>query len=176
MDNKNPQNNLLSVGKILNFRGLNGEAKVGYTKGKDKELSELKSVWVKGIKLDIERVRFHKQFAIIKFKQINSINELIEFKGENIYITREEIEKNLKDDEYLISDLIGMSVLDEEGDLMGYVKSVGNNTGNDILCVVNEEMKREFLVPFVKELVPVVNLDKKIIVVKTIEGLVDNEV
>ena len=167
---------LLSVGKILNFRGLNGEAKVGYTKGKDKELSELKEVWAKGIKLDIERVRFHKQFAIIKFKQINSIDELMEFKGENIYITKDEMKKSLQDDEYLISDLVGINVFDDSGDLMGVVKSVGNNGGNDILCIVNEKMGKEFLVPFVQELVPIVDLEKNKIVVKLIEGLVENEI
>ena len=166
----------LSVGKILNFRGLNGEAKVGYTKGKDKELSELKEVWVKGIKLDIERIRFHKQFALIKFKQINSIDELIEFKGENIYITKDEMKKSLQEDEYLISELVGINVFDDSGDLMGVVKSVGSNGGNDILCIVNDKMEKEFLVPFVQELVPIVDLDKRKIIVKLIEGLVDNEV
>lgn len=166
----------LSVGKILNFRGLNGEAKVGYTKGKDKELSELKEVWVKGIKLDIEKVRFHKQFALIKFKQINSIDELMEFKGENIYITKDEMKNSLQEDEYLISDLIGINVIDDEGDLMGVVKSVGNNGANDILCIVNEGMGKEFLVPFVQELVPIVDLNKGTIVVKVIEGLVENEI
>ncbi len=167
---------LLSVGKILNFRGLNGEAKVGYTKGHEDEISSLAQVWVKDTKLDVEHVRFHKQFALIKFKQINSINELMEFKGENIYVSRSFIEDSLEEDEYLVSDLIGMNVADDKGDLIGVVKSVGSNRGNDILCIINEDMQREFLVPFVKELVPVVDFDKNLMVIKVIEGLIENEV
>ena len=151
----------LSVGKILNFRGLRGEAKVGFTKGKNEQISSLKEVWVKGLKLNVETVRFHKQFALIKFKEINSIEELMEFKGENIYITREDMEKSLKEDEYLVSDLIGMNVFDDNDDLMGVVKTVGNNNGNDILCVVNEQMGKEILIPFAKELVPIVDLKKR---------------
>ncbi len=169
-------NRLLSIGKILNFRGLKGEAKVGFTKGLEEKIKSLNEVWVKGEKLEVEGVRFHKQFALIKFKNINSIEELMPYKGENIYISKDDMEKSLKEDEFLVSDLVGISVIDSNDDIMGYVKSVGNNGANDILCVVNENLSQEFLVPFVKELVPVVDIKNKKIVVKLIDGLVNNEI
>ena len=66
----------ISVGKILNFHGIKGEAKIGYTKGNEAFIASLKSVNVndgeKFITLHIESVRFHKQFALIKFKEINT--------------------------------------------------------------------------------------------------------
>lgn len=73
---------LISIGKILNFHGISGEAKVGYSDAK--RIESAKKVIVKNSALTIERVRFHKNFAIVKFKEISDINELLNYKGENI--------------------------------------------------------------------------------------------
>ena len=40
------KNNFVSVGKILNFHGVQGEAKLGYSKNREEFLSELKEVFV----------------------------------------------------------------------------------------------------------------------------------
>lgn len=166
-------NNFLSIGRILNFRGLKGEAKVGFTKGKEAQILALKEVYIDAQKFDVEKVFFHKQFAIMKFKQINSIDEIINFKGKNIYITKDDAKKELQEDEFLIEDLIGLNVFDDKDDLIGTIKSVGSNKANDILCVVNEKMGREILIPFVKEIVPIIDVKGQKIVVKLIEGLID---
>ncbi|MBQ9688311.1 16S rRNA processing protein RimM, partial [bacterium] len=75
----------ISVGKILNFHGIQGEAKVGYSKSQENFLATLKKVLIKtdsGFEtLDITSCRFNKNFALIKFKGINSINDLIPYKG-----------------------------------------------------------------------------------------------
>ena len=70
---------LISIGKILNFHGIMGEAKVGFSDAQ--RLKNLKKVIVKDNELTIEKHRFHKNFAIIKFKEISDINELLNFKG-----------------------------------------------------------------------------------------------
>ncbi len=167
---------MISIGKVLNFHGILGEAKVGYSKGKDAQIKALKEVFIKNKKFHITNVRFHKQFAIIKFEEINSINDLLEFKGENICIPKSDVKKSLNTDEYLVEDLIGLVVFDNNDDVIGTVKSVGNNGAGDILCVINEQMKRETLIPFTKELVPVVDVRNKKIVVKVIEGLIEDDI
>ena len=40
------KNNFVSVGKILNFHGVKGEAKLGYTKNREEFLSKLKIVYI----------------------------------------------------------------------------------------------------------------------------------
>ncbi len=167
---------MISIGKVLNFHGIAGEAKVGYSKGREAQIKTLKEVTVDGKKLRIASVRFHKTFAIIKFEGINSINDLLEFKGENIYIPKADAQNSLEKDEYLVEDLIGVVVFDNKDDVIGTVKSVGNNRAGNILCVVNEKMGREVLIPFVKELVPVVDIKNKRMVVKVIEGLVEDDI
>ena len=62
-------NKYISVGKILNFHGVRGEAKVGYSKGQQDFLNTLESVYVQinneYKELFIESVRFNNKFALI---------------------------------------------------------------------------------------------------------------
>lgn len=164
--------NLLSVAKILNFHGIQGEAKVGFSKGKEEQIKALKKVFVEEGELNISSVRFHKGFAIIKFEEINSIDELLKYKGENLFVEKEVVKKQLEEEEYLISDLVGLKAFDDKEDFIGIVKSVGTNTGTDLLVIQTEDpQKPEVLIPFVKELVPIVDLCKGEIIIKPIEGL-----
>ena len=167
--------NLISVAKILNFHGVKGEVKAGFSKGREHQIEVLKKVFVKKdneyIELNVTSVRFHKHFAIIKFKVFNNINEVEIYKGCDIYLSKNEVEKSLENDEYLISDLIGMEVFDEDGSAIGVISAVGENLANNLISVKDANNK-EHLVPFVKELVPVVDIRNKRVVVNNIEGLI----
>ncbi len=161
---------LISIGKILNFHGIMGEAKVGFSDAQ--RLKNLKKVMVKNIELTVEKLRFHKNFAIIKFREISDINELLNFKGENIYLEKKEVQNTLEEEEYLIGDLVGLNVFDDKDDLIGTVDSIAKSTGNDILSIKPQDEKYgNILIPFVKELVPIVDIKGKKIIIKPIEGL-----
>lgn len=166
---------LISVAKILNFHGVKGEAKLGFSKGREKQVLALKKVFVKKddeyTELNVSSVRFHKQFAIVKFKEFQTVNDVEVYKGCDLYLTKSEVEENLDNDEYLITDLIGMDVYDEDGSCVGVVTAIGENLANDLLSV-KDANGREHLVPFVKAIVPVVDLKGRKIVVNNIEGLI----
>ena len=121
--------------------------------------------------LNVSSVRFHKHFAIVKFKEFQTVNDVEEFKGCDLYLSKEEVEENLANDEYLISDLIGMDVYDEDGSCVGVITAIGENLANDLLSVKDGNGK-EHLVPFVKEIVPVVDLKGRKVVINNIEGLI----
>ncbi|MDO5438168.1 MAG: ribosome maturation factor RimM [bacterium] len=164
----------ISVGKILNFHGIKGEAKVGFS---NRNLIEkAKKVFIeKGNEktvLNVSSVRFHKNFAIIKFKEINSIDELIEFKGKNIYLSRDIVENSLDENEFLIDDLIGLNAFDNEENFIGEVVEIRKSLANDILCIKSADEKKDLiLIPFVSELVPIVDIKTKKVIIKPIEGL-----
>ncbi len=163
----------ISVGKILNFHGIKGEAKVGYS---NKNLiSRKKGFYLdagnKKIKFETVSVKFHKNFAIIKFKDINSINELLEFKGKNIYLLKCEVEKSLDKNEFLIEDLISMKAFDNQENYIGEIAEIQKTPANDILCIKSENKEGLILVPFVSELVPIVDIRAKKVIIKPIGGL-----
>ena len=84
----------ISVGKILNFHGVQCEAKFGYSKNKEDFLKQLDEVYIlhdneyKPFK--IKQLRFTPKVAIIKFENINSLNEILAYKGALVFIKDEE--------------------------------------------------------------------------------------
>ena len=166
----------ISVGKILNFHGIQGEAKVGFSKNQQDFFLSLENVFVKidndYKKLKITRSRLNKTFAIIKFEGINSINDLIPLKGCLLFVEEETIRENLEEDEFLIDELVGLDVFDIEGEKLGFVVGVSNNGATDLLSV-KTKTKKVCLVPFVKAIVVDVSLKDKKVVINNLEGLLE---
>lgn len=166
----------VSVGKILNFHGIQGEAKVGFSKNQADFLKQLKVVFIKKdsdyTKFEISSVRFNKTFVLMKFKGINSINDLIPYKDCLIFVEKNLIRENLNEDEFLIDELTGLDVVDLDDKKIGVVVGVSNNGANDLISV-KSKTKKISLVPFVKGLVPKVDIKNKKITVNNIEGLIE---
>ena len=166
----------ISVGKILNFHGIQGEAKVGFSRNQEDFFCGLKEVFVKNhdeyAPLKIKSVRLHKNFAIVKFDGINSIDELLDYKGSLLFVEENTIREALEEDEFLIDELVGLDVVDEKGEKVGFVIGVSNNGATDLLSVKTKS-KNVSLVPFVKAIVTDVSLKERKITINNIEGLLE---
>ena len=169
------KNNYISIGKILNFHGVQGEAKVGYSKNQADFLKSLSGAYIfvndEYKYFRIKNSKFNNKFAIIKFEGINSINEVLEYKNALIYVPQEDFESSLDDGEYLVDDLIGMEVYSNDKKI-GMVIGVSSNGANDLLSIRGTSQKIS-LVPFVDELVPEVDLENKKIYINEIQGLIE---
>ncbi len=167
----------VSVGKILNFHGIKGEAKVGYSKNRQDFFSSLDCVYLKinnaYKELKIVSMRPHKNFFIVKFDGINSIDEILPYKGELLFTSEETIRENLEENEFLIDELVGIEVFDIETDeKLGFVVGVSNNGANDLLSV-KTKTKHICLIPFVDPIVPVVDIKNRKIKINNLEGLLE---
>lgn len=169
-------NKFVSVGKILNFHGIKGEAKVGFSKGQEDFLLSLDKVFVKNGNdfkpLIVQKSRLNKNFALFKFEEINSIDELMPFKGQVIFVEETVIREKLDDDEFLIDELVGLSVYDVNDKKLGFVVGVSNNGASDLLSVKTNS-KNISLVPFVKAFIVSVSIKDKKIVINNQEGLLE---
>lgn len=167
------KNNYISVGKILNFHGVKGEAKFGYTKSREEFLSKLKTAYIQinneYKEFEISSLRFTPKCAIIKFKGIDSLNEIIEYKGSLVFVNDSVAREHLEEDEFLIDELVGLNVYDGD-ERVGAVVGVSNNGASDLLSVKTNS-KNICLVPFVKAIVLSVDIKKKRIQINNIEGL-----
>lgn len=164
----------ISVGKILNFHGIQGDAKVGFSKNQQGFFCSLKEVYIKEndnyLPLKIKNVRLHKNFAIVKFEGINSIDELLKYKGALLFVEEKTIREALDEDEFLIDELVGLDVVDNEGNKLGFIVGVSNNGATDLLSVKTKS-KNISLVPFVKAIVTSVSIKDKKVTINNIEGL-----
>lgn len=161
----------ISIGKIINFFGIKGEAKAGYQN--QNQIKNAKIVYMlddeSKARLEIKSIRFHKNFAIIKFNEIDDINDLIKYKGQRIFISKEEALKKLDKDEFLIEDLTGCLVYNGNEEI-GVVVAVSENGAQSLLNIKNK-LGQINLVPFVDEFFPSVDIKNKKIQIKPIEGL-----
>ena len=167
------KNSYISVGKILNFHGVQGEAKLGYSKNREEFLSKLKEVFVQAgdeyLPLEIVRIRFTPKCGIIKFKGIDTLNDILEYKNKLLFVEETTAREHLEEDEFLIDELVGLDVYDGDKKV-GTVVGVSNNGASDLLSVKTLN-KNVSLVPFVKAIVLSVDIKNRRIQINNIEGL-----
>ena len=160
------------LGKIVNTHGIKGEIRIlSDFKYKDRIFKQGKAVYIgkEKTKEIINSYRFHKVFDMITLKNINNINDVLKYKGKNIFIKREDL--NLKENEYLDEDLIGLNVL-INGKKVGTIKEYIKDKQDKI--VVNKDEK-DYLVPFVYDIIENINLKERTISIKEIKGLLDEK-
>ena len=165
----------LQVGIISSTHGIKGEVKVFHTTDDINRFKNLKEVLLDTGKekktLKIEGVKFFKQFAILKFKGIDNINDILEYKGKGLFVTRQQAVK-LKKDEYFIADLIGLQVVLEDDTSLGILKEVMLTGANDVY-VIEMENQREVLIPAIKQCILSVDIESNKMTVKLLDGLLD---
>lgn len=166
---------MLQVGAIVSTHGLRGEVKVFPTTDDAARFKKLKQVIMdtdrEMLTLEIEGVKFFKKFVIVKFKGIDDINDIEKYKGKNLYVLRENAVK-LEKDEYFITDLIGMKVIDETQQIEGTLTDVIETGANDVY-VITMENEKELLLPAIKQCILDVDTEKKLMHVHILKGLLD---
>ncbi|MDE5932762.1 MAG: ribosome maturation factor RimM [Lachnospiraceae bacterium] len=165
----------LQVGVITQTHGIRGEVKVFPTTDDVNRFKKLKEVLLETEKerltLTVEGVKFFKQYVILKFKEYDSINDMEKYKGARLLVPRDKAVK-LQKDEYFVADLIGMQVVTEDGELFGRLKNVLETGANDVYVVETVESK-EVLLPAIRECVLRIEMEKGIITVHIMDGLLD---
>jgi 16S rRNA processing protein RimM len=166
---------ILRVGVITTTHGIRGEVKVFPTTDDPKRFKKLKAVLLdtgkERRKMEIESCRFQKNLVILKFKGIDNINDVEQYKKCDLYVSRKNAVK-LAPNENFIVDLIGLLVVLEDGTKFGTLVDVIQTGANDVYVVKTEEGK-EVLLPAIPECILDVNLDTQTVTIHLMKGLVD---
>ena len=165
---------MLQVGVITQTHGVRGEVKVFPTTDDVNRFKKLKQVILdtgkETMSLEIQSVKFFKQFVILKFKGIDNINDIEKYKRCSLYVTREHAVP-LEEDEYFIADMIGMEVCTEDGNIFGTLKDVIETGANDVYMIESAE-HGEVLVPAIKECIRSVDIEKGQMMIHLMDGLI----
>lgn len=163
----------LQVGVISSTHGIRGEVKVFPTTDDPSRFKKLKKVLLdtgrEQLELEVQSVKFFKQFVIVKFKGIDNINDIEKYKGKGLFVPREDAVP-LDEDEYYITDLIGMEVFTEDG-RFGVVKDVMETGANEVY-IVDSDDHGEVLIPAIRQCVLDVNVEEKKMLVRLLDGLI----
>ncbi|MGN0331541.1 MAG: ribosome maturation factor RimM [Lachnospiraceae bacterium] len=165
---------MLQVGVITSTHGVRGEVKVFPTTDDPMRFKKLKKVILDAGKetlpLEIQNVKFFKQFVILKFKGIDNINDIEKYRKCPLLVAREDAVE-LDDDEYFIADMIGMEVLTEDGKVFGTLKGVMETGANDVY-VIESTQYGEVLVPAIKECILDVDIKERKMKIHLMDGLI----
>lgn len=162
------------VGKIISSHGIKGEVKVFPLTDNLERFNHLKTAYIgeSKIKVELERVKYHKNLAIIKFKEYSDINEILHFKDYYIYVDDKE-RVVLPDNHFFIYDLVNCQVFDTNSKLIGTLVDVLQGSSNDVYIIKDTEKNKEYLIPAVKEFIIDVNIAEKKIIIDPIEGMIE---
>ena len=159
----------------MSTHGVRGEVKVFPTTDDVKRFKRLKEVILdtgkEELVLEIEGVKFFKQFVILKFKGFDNINDIEKYKTKSLYVTRANAVR-LRKDEYFIADLQGLTVIDENESVLGTLRDVMETGANDVY-IVDMTDGREVLIPAIKECILNVDVEGGKIQIHIMDGLLD---
>lgn len=169
---------LLQVGAVTTTHGVRGEVKVFPTTDDRNRFKKLKTVLLdlgkdrqELLELQITQVKFFKNLVILKFKDYDNINDVEGWRGRPLYVTRAQAVPCEKD-EYYIADLIGLTVVSEEGEELGTLSDVLTTGANDVY-VVSSPGRKDLLLPAILDCIRRVDLETGQMTVHVLPGLRD---
>ena len=166
--------NLLQIGVITSPHGLQGEVKVFPITDNVQQFKKLKKVILDTGKeqliLEIIGVKFFKKFVILKFKGIDKIEDVEQYRQKELLIKREQAEQP-QENEYFIVDLIDLQVFLEDGERFGTLTDVMQTGANDVYIITSPE-HGEVLVPAIKDCILKVDIENKRMDIHLLDGLV----
>lgn len=167
-------NDFLEIGQIVNSYGIKGFFKVVPFTDNITRFDDLKNIYIeknkKLEKKEIEEVKYHKNLVLLKIKGIDDINDTEQYKNCYLKIDRKNAAK-LPEDTYFITDIIGIEVFTEDGELLGNVIDVFPTGSNDVY-VIKDELGKQILLPAIGDVVKNVDIISKKMTVKLIAGLI----
>ena len=171
----------LIVGLITSPQGINGKIKVKSLSDFEERFTDPGKRWIqKGNETPREFELTHgfkkpgKELFIITFKGINNRNQAENLKGHKILVKVDAIPK-LNKGEFHLTELINLNVKILENNKLHIIGKVINlvNEKNNLLVIQLSKNNKEVLIPFVNEIVPVVDIKKNFILLNPPAGLLE---
>lgn len=166
---------MIAVARITRSVGLKGEVAVSVLGGRPERLNELRTVEVGSTAertetRSIESVEAQNGRTVVKLGGIGTRTEADALRGLWLFVEESRTAK-LPAGSYYVHDIVGMTVVSDEGRKLGILQDVLNLPGGDLWVVQTDG--GEAMIPAVREFVKTVDLAERTIVVHMIEGLLE---
>ena len=164
---------LITIGRVIRPHGIDGTLKVLPLTDFPQHFKSLKGIFlVKGriTKTTVEHTRFHKGHVLIKVKQCRDRSAAEKWIGAEVKIDSQDLWP-LQNGEYYRFQIEGLNVITEEGECLGNVTEIISTGSNDVYVV--KKGKKEYLLPAIKEVIKLIDLERKVMIVHLLEGLID---
>ena len=171
-------NDWLPVGKVVAVQGLKGELRINPASEFPERFTEPGTRWLKArgkapkqIELKSGRQLPGKSVFVVRFAGVESCEAAEELVGQTLMVPADN-RPELEDGEFHLLDLLGLEArLSFDGSVIGTVSDLISG-GNELLEIKNDEGAL-YLIPFVKEIVPEINLDEGWLAINPPPGLLE---
>ena len=157
------------IGKVIGTHGIKGEIKIlSDVEVKDKAFTPSNTLYFESDdkEYEIESVRVHKDAYLVLLKGFYNINDVLFLNKKKVYIDRNLV---LNDDEYVLEELLGFEVYDENNDLIGIIKDYDLNTSYATFLVENNG--KNIYIPNVSNYITNIDLSSKKVYTKNVGEL-----
>ncbi len=157
---------LVLVGRVAGAFGVKGEVRLTPFGDDPMALVRYRSLLNKDgtPALTLKGGRVHKATLITSAPEITSKEAADALRGLELYAPREAFAAPDDEDEFYLTDLIGLSVVDTAGSALGKVKAVPNFGAGDLL-EIQPPQGASYYLPFTRAVVPEVKLGEGLIIV-----------
>ena len=161
------------IGKVVSTQGNKGAVNVLPLTDSIDRFNNLDNVFLRNKNsqtiLNVDKIRITKNMVILKLKDIENIEEAKMIVGSILEVERKNAVK-LSKDTYFTFEIIGLEVYTENNIFLGKVENIVSTGSNDVYVVKSKD-KEELFIPAIREVVKNVNLEKKRITIKMLDGL-----
>ncbi|HMP53318.1 MAG TPA: ribosome maturation factor RimM [Candidatus Melainabacteria bacterium] len=176
INDSDPEAFSFTVGKVVGFRGLKGEMKVLPSTNSPDILIEIESVRVgnpndSGAERKVESAMIKGRTLFIRLSGYEDRTAAEALKDKLLFTQPDQL-LELEENQWWVDDLIGLSVRDQAGNELGKIVDIYGADG-EFLEVELKDTGKKRLVPFVKEMIPVVEPDEGYLVITPPPGLLD---
>lgn len=168
--------NMFRIGVITSPHGVQGEVNVYPTTDDVRRYDKLKTVWMvdkREKKLcHVQRVKYFKNMVILKLEEIPDRNAAELMRQKELYVDRQDAIP-LEEGEYYVADLIGLTVKEEDGTVLGELSDVLQTGANDVYEVKRPQGK-DVLIPVIPLCVKKVDLEAGTVTVHLLPGMLED--
>ena len=174
-------NKWLVVGLITSCHGVNGQVKVKSLSDFEERFLKPGIRWLQKENENPSKIELYSGFKqpgketfVIKFKGINTRDHAEQLKKYKILVKTSKLPE-LKEKEFHLLELLNLQVKILENNELKIIGKVINleNEKNNLLVIELFKNQRKILVPFVKEIVPLVNIKKNFLIIQPPKGLLE---
>jgi 16S rRNA processing protein RimM len=148
----------LNVGRIGRAHGILGEATIEVRTDEAEDRFAIGAVLETDShgELTVVSARVHNGILLLGFQGIEDRNSIEALRNELLYAEVDIQAPGIDEDDYHVLQLVGCTAYLVDGDEFGVVTDVLNLPGQDVLAIKSAD--GEVLIPFVRQLVPVVDI------------------
>ena len=153
----------IEIGKVLKAQGVKGEVKISCYLDNPKMLLGIKQLYIGSNTYAVQKIRCDSAFGYVLLQGIADRNAAEGLRNWAVYADKESL--TVPTNRYFIDDLVGCTVLLDDGKTVGVIKEVLQYGSADVFVCANGEKEVSF--PFLNDLVLEVNVERKAVVVKS---------